>query len=68
MANPVLGKSLCSEWFFLGQDLQYGHSVVEKNKNVIDQPRSVRIGKALCRCPDLEKHSTLSAPHLITIN
>ena len=20
MANPVLGKSLCSEWFFLGQD------------------------------------------------
>ena len=24
MANPVLGKSLCSDWFFLGQDLQYG--------------------------------------------
>ena len=20
MANPVLGKSLCSDWFFLGQD------------------------------------------------
>ena len=20
MANPVLGKSLCSNWFFLGQD------------------------------------------------
>ena len=20
MANPVLGKSLCSHWFFLGQD------------------------------------------------
>ena len=45
MANPVLGKLLCSEWFFLWQDLQYGRSVVEKNKNVIDQPRSVRIGK-----------------------
>ena len=45
MANPVLGKSLYSEWFFLGQDLHYGRSVVEKNKNVIHQPRSVRIGK-----------------------
>ena len=21
MANPVLGKSLCSDWFFLGQDV-----------------------------------------------
>ena len=20
MANPVFGKSLCSDWFFLGQD------------------------------------------------
>ena len=20
MANPVLGKSMCSDWFFLGQD------------------------------------------------
>ena len=20
MANPILGKSLCSDWFFLGQD------------------------------------------------
>ena len=20
MANPVLGKSLCSDWFFFGQD------------------------------------------------
>ena len=20
MANPVLGKSVCSDWFFLGQD------------------------------------------------
>ena len=20
MANPVLGKSLCSDWFFLGED------------------------------------------------
>ena len=20
MANPVLGKALCSDWFFLGQD------------------------------------------------
>ena len=20
MANPVLGKSLCSDWFFVGQD------------------------------------------------
>ena len=24
MAKPVLGKSLCSDWFFLGQDMQYG--------------------------------------------
>ena len=22
MANPVLGKSLCSYWFFLGQDFE----------------------------------------------
>ena len=24
MANPVLGKSLCSDWLFLGQDFKYG--------------------------------------------
>ena len=24
MANPVLGKSLCSDWFFLGQDFAVG--------------------------------------------
>ena len=23
MANPVLGKSLCSDWFFLGQDFEF---------------------------------------------
>ena len=29
MANPVLGKSLCSDWFFLGQDFAVSMETVQ---------------------------------------
>ena len=34
MANPVLGKSLCSDWFFLGQDFAVRTVSVETVQSV----------------------------------
>ena len=34
MANPVLGQSLCSDWFFLGQDFAVRTVSVETVQSV----------------------------------
>ena len=34
MANPVLGKSVCSDWFFLGQDFAVRTVSVETVQSV----------------------------------
>ena len=34
MANPVLGKSVCSDWFFLGQDFAVGTVSMETVQSV----------------------------------
>ena len=34
MANPVLGKSVCSDWFFLGQDFAVRTVSVEMVQSV----------------------------------
>ena len=35
MANPVLGKSLCSDWFFLGQDFALRAVYMETVQSVV---------------------------------
>ena len=39
MANPVLGKSLCSDWFFLGQDFAVGTVSMETVPTAKSSPR-----------------------------
>ena len=34
MANPVLGKSLCADWFFLGQDFAVRTVLMETVQSV----------------------------------
>ena len=45
MANPVLGKSLCSDWFFLGQDFAV-QTIPSKWSNlcifVLEQSRQIQ--------------------------
>ena len=55
MANPVLGKSLCSDWFFLGQDfaartvsmetVQPVYFVLERSRQI--QNLQPKLGKKL---------------------
>ena len=45
MANPVLGKSLCSDWFFLGQDFAVRTVSMETVQSVyfcLEQSRQIQ--------------------------
>ena len=45
MANPVLGKSLCSDWFFLGQDFAVRTDSIETVQSVyfvLEQSRQIQ--------------------------
>ena len=50
MANPVLGKSLCSDWFFLGQDFAVRTVSMETVKSVYS--RTLLFRTQLIRSPN----------------